>query len=76
MRKILILASLATFAACNSGSENAKVETMGKDSTKADNLNYPYTAEYSSKFEIGDPNHSMTVLQLYIDWDNNTLDNS
>ena len=70
------MASLATFTACNPGSENAKVETMATDSTKTDNLNYPYTADYSSKFEIGDPNNSMTVLQVYKDWDNNTLDNS
>ena len=78
MRKILILASLTTFAACNSGSDTSKVESMksGTDSTKSDNLNYPYTAVYSSKFEQGDPNNSMTVLTLYKDWDNNTLDNS
>ena len=57
MRKILILVSLATFTACNSGSDSAKVETTAAtDSSKTDNLTYPYTANYSSKFEIGDPN--------------------
>ena len=81
MRKILILVSLATLTACT-GDDNAKVETATTDSTKTDNmnktdnLNYPYTANYSSKFEIGDPNNVMTVLQLYKDWDNNTVDNS
>jgi len=77
MRKILILVSLATFTACNSGSDSAKVETTAAtDSSKTDNLTYPYTANYSSKFEIGDPNNALTVLELYKDWDNNTFDNS
>jgi hypothetical protein len=52
------------------------MKTPESDSSKIDNLNYPYTAAYSSKFEIGDPNNSMTILNLYKDWDNNTLDNS
>jgi hypothetical protein len=76
MKKIFVFASVAFFAACNSGTDTAKVDSMksGSDSSKMDNLNYPYTAEYSSKFEIGDPNNSMTVLNLYKAWDNNTLD--
>ncbi len=78
MKKILFFVSVAVFASCNSGTDNAKVESMKSDtdSTKVDNLQYPYTASYSSKFEIGDPNNSMTILKLYKDWDNNTLENS
>jgi hypothetical protein len=48
----------------------------GGDSTKIDNTNYPYTPDYSHNFEIGSPKNALTVLQLYKDWDNNTLDNS
>src|SRR5437773_5394809 len=77
MKKIFVLASVAMFAACNSGTNNAKVESMsGGDSTKMDNMNYPYTSDYSHDFEIGSSKNAMTLLQLYKDWDNNTLDNS
>jgi hypothetical protein len=32
--------------------------------------------DYSSKFEIGDAKNTKTILNLYKDWDNNSLDNS
>ena len=78
MKKILIVACAGLFAACNSGSDNTKVESMNAkaDSTQMDNTNYPYTADYSHNFEIGSSKNAMTLLQLYKDWDNNTLDNS
>src|SRR5438067_2437121 len=77
MKKILLVAAVAALAACNN-SDNAKVESMNKDSgsTKMDNMNYPYTADYSSNFTIGDSKNAMTVLKIYKDWDNNTLDNA
>jgi len=78
MKKILLVAAVAALAACNS-SNDAKVESMNKDSSSAkmdDNMNYPYTADYSHNFEFGDPKNAMTILQLYKDWDANTLDNS
>jgi len=78
MKKILILASLAAFVSCNSSNEKAKVDSMGtgSDSTQMDNTTYPYTADYSHNFEIGNTKNAATLLQLYKDWDNNTLDNS
>ncbi len=78
MKKILVFASVALFAACNSGTDNAKVESMGTgaDSTKMDSTSYPYTADYSHNFEIGSTKNSTTLLQVYKDWDNNTLGNS
>lgn len=77
MRKLLCILSLSVFAACNS-STDTKVESMSaKDSTTTSNdVVLPYTADYSSKFEMGDANHTKTILDLYKDWDNNTLDNS
>jgi hypothetical protein len=79
MKKILLVASIAALAACNN-SDNAKVESMNKDSSGTtkmdDNMNYPYTADYSHNFEIGSSKNAMTILQLYKDWDNNTLENS
>jgi len=78
MKKILIVACVAVIAACNSKNEPAKVQAMnsGPDSTQVDNNNYPYTSDYSHNFEIGSSKNAMTLLQLYKDWDNNTLDNS
>ena len=78
MKKILVYASIAVLAACNSNNEPAKVEAMnaGGDSTKVDNTTYPYTADYSHDFELGSSKNALTLLQIYKDWDNNTLDNS
>lgn len=77
MRKLLCILSLSVFAACNS-STDTKVESMSaKDSTTtSSDVVLPYTADYSSKFEMGDANNTKTILDLYKDWDNNTLDNS
>jgi len=77
MSKSLFIISLFAFAACNSGPDT-KVESMSaKDSTASGNdIVLPYTATYSSKFEIGDAKNTKTVLDLYKDWDNNNLDNS
>jgi hypothetical protein len=73
MRNLIFLIAIVCLAACN----NDKVESMHSDeSTKADSLNYPYTADYSHNFEIGSSKNAMTLLQLYKDWDNNTLENS
>ena len=80
MKKILLVAAVAALAACNN-SDNAKVESMNKDSTAStkmddDNMNYPYTADYSHNFEIGSSKNAMAILQLYKDWDGNNLDNA
>jgi len=78
MRKVLFVFSLAVFAACNSP-KDTKVESMSdKDSTDSanENISYPYTADYSSNFEMGDSKNALTLLKLYKDWDNKSLDNS
>lgn len=78
MKKIIFFAIVILTVACNTD-DKAKVESMspgGTDTTRQVELNYPYMPEYSSKFEIGDPNNALTILNLYKDWDNNTLDNS
>ena len=82
MRKIFLFTAIAFLAACNSNADKSpKMETeTGKaadsGSAKTENISYPYTADYSSDFEIGDPKNAQTLLQLYKDFDNNTLDNS
>lgn len=37
-------------------------------------MSYPYTANYSSDFKIGNPANSKLVLDLWKDFDNNTFD--
>jgi hypothetical protein len=84
MKKIFIIASMALIASCNSSSDKAKTESMSTDTsaaaatttTKMPDINSPYAVVYSSKFEIGDPKNSETVLNLWKDWDNNSLMNS
>lgn len=79
MRKIPFFVAITFLAACNSGTDKSKMETTkAADSTmpKQESLTYPYTADYSSDFEIGDAKNAQTLLQLYKDFDNNTLDNS
>ncbi|MBC9909341.1 hypothetical protein [Chitinophaga varians] len=41
-----------------------------------ENMAYPYTASYSSDFKIGDSKNAKTLLNVYQQWDNNTLDNA
>src|ERR1700730_15145048 len=80
MRKILAMAGISLLAACNnSPKDEVSSVAPNRDSSAAaasENVSYPYTATYSSKFEIGDPKHAQTILNLWKDWDNNTLANS
>lgn len=78
MRKTLFILSLAAFASCNSGTDKKMESMSSKDSAASgsDNITLPYTADYSSKFEMGDAKNIKTILDLYKDWDNNNLDNS
>jgi hypothetical protein len=82
MKKILIVTSMAFFAACNNSSDKAKVESMKSDTTASTatttmpDINSPYAVTYSSKFEMGDPKNAETVLNIWKDWDNGNLMNS
>ena len=37
-------------------------------------MSYPYTANYSSDFKIGNPAYSKMILELWKDWDDNAFD--
>src|SRR5687768_11819800 len=71
MRKIILfLLVVIAFTTCKS--DEAKVDSMSaKDSTN--NETYPYTATYSSKFEIGESKYSQTILKMWKAWDNGDL---
>jgi hypothetical protein len=79
MRKIFIFLSIAFLVSCTSSSNKPTMEavkTSDSDSTKHESLTYPYMAGYSSDFEIGDAKNAQTLLELYQNWDNNTIENS
>ena len=77
----MMFVMFAALAGCTSKSDETKSDAMNSDSSrmesrKMDTLSYPYTPQYSNKFEIGDSKNSLNILKLYKDWDNNTIDNS
>ena len=78
MKKVLVLASVAVFAACNSSTDTAKVDSMksASDSTAPTmmaEINSPYVVDYSSKFTMGDAKNAESLLNLWKDWDNGNL---
>lgn len=79
MRKIYLFAAIAFLVTCTSSPDKSKTEGVKASdsvSTKQESLTYPFTPDYSSDFEIGDAKNAQTLLALYQNWDNNTLDNS
>lgn len=52
----------------------AKATTKAMSTAKVDNSTMPYTAVYSSNFEMGDPAKSRLVLEMWKDFDDNALD--
>lgn len=86
MKKILVVSSIAFFAACNSSTDKSKSEATGSAAdttastatatTTMPAINSPYEVFYSSKFEMADPKYAETVLGLWKDWDNGNLANS
>jgi hypothetical protein len=60
----------------NFAQEKVKIKddkTKMKDKSM-DKMSYPYTADYSSDFKIGNPAHSKMILELWKDWDDNAFD--
>ncbi|MDH7462714.1 hypothetical protein QEG73_15585 [Chitinophagaceae bacterium 26-R-25] len=82
MRKTSFFVAITFLVACNSSTDKSKMETpKNSDSTtmpmpKQESLTYPYTASYSSDFEMGDAKNAQRLLELYKHWDNNTLDDA
>ena len=74
MKKILLLLTAASiFAACNNDKKQ-DAATSSTDTKKEVVL--PFTAAYSSSFEMGNPQYSAMILQgSWKDWQENKLDN-
>ncbi len=70
---LVFTATTLVFAACN----NEKTESTGSEKTDKKAVTLPYTASYSSAFEMGgNPEHVATILQgSWKDWEENKLDN-
>lgn len=63
MKKIIILVFVALLSVNLSHAQEDKKEL-------------PFTANYSSKIQIGNPEHVRIVLDFWKDWDNNTMEKS
>jgi len=74
MKKVLLLATMAVLAACNSNTPAATNDTAkpSADSAVAE-IQSPYTIDYSSKFVMDHPKNAEAVLRLWKDWDAGTL---
>ena len=75
MKKWMLVFTAATlvFAACN----NEKTESGGGEKADKKAVTLPYTASYSSAFEMGgNPEYVASILQgSWKDWEENKLDN-
>lgn len=73
MKKILIVASVVLFAACNSKKTDKEepAKTSGEQTGQV--INSPYPVMYSSNFTMGDPKHAEAILTLWKDWDAGNL---
>lgn len=69
---VLVFVAGAFLLACN----NEKKEVVVPEAPAKKNVALPYLADYSSSFEMGDPEHTATILQgSWKDWEENKLDN-
>ena len=73
MKKFLLMMTVAAlFAACS----NDKKEEAKTDETAKPAVALPYTAAYSSSFEMGKPEYAAMILQgSWKDWEMNTMNN-
>ena len=71
----LCLAAASLMMACN---DEKKTDAPATGETKMEKpeVTLPYTAAYSSSFELGNPQYSAMILQgSWKDWENNKMDN-
>jgi hypothetical protein len=72
MKRILFFIAIASFIlSCNQASEKT---TEAKVDAASSNITYPYKANYSSDFKMGDPNHAKIVLDFFKKWEENKVD--
>ena len=70
----LCLAAISLIMACNN--EKKTGDVAGETAVDKPAVVLPYTAAYSSSFEMGNPEYSAAILQgSWKDWENNKLEN-
>ncbi len=80
MKRLLVtICALALLLVCKESvaQQNPKTKSGQKNMNKQipmDQIPYPYTAGYSSDFKMGNPAYARKVLELWKDYDNNTLE--
>ena len=75
-KALLVLSAAAMFAACNDvKKQEAKTAETTAEAPKAD-VKFPYTAGYSTSFEMGNPAYAAMIEQgSWKDWEENKLGN-
>ncbi|MEO6707219.1 MAG: hypothetical protein ABIN04_15375 [Ginsengibacter sp.] len=87
-RLLIVICALSLIFLCKESFAQAKVKAKenkskmkdGNMKMKAksmggmDNMDYPYTANYSSDFKMGNPAQAKMILELWKDWDDNAFD--
>ena len=73
-RLSIVLVAASVLIACNNNKKTD--ETSGKMDEKKESavITYPYKADYSSDFSMGDANHAKIVLDLYKMWEDGRVD--
>jgi hypothetical protein len=69
-----VMTAVALITSCK---DETNLDSAPSDSTVVKTSTaLPYTASYSSSFEMGNPDHSATILNgSWKDWENNNIDN-
>lgn len=76
MKRLLTLATLAIFAACNSNSPATTADSTKStldSATMVKAIQSPYEIEYSSKFVMDDPKNAESLLAIWKSYDNGNL---
>jgi hypothetical protein len=75
MKKLMLFFVIPVIVSCNSGESKTPVSDVstGANNAKKQKVSYPYPINYSSQFEMGDPEKSKIILDLWKDYDNNTM---
>ncbi len=72
----MLFALLPLFFACNSGENTNSIDSDSSKRASNAALTYSSPISYSSQFEMGDNKNAQMILDLWKDFDNNTLDQS
>lgn len=77
--KALMFCMIVFFIACDQQEEKPAIGSepiAAEPKPEKAKPNYPYTATYSMDFEMGDPQHTLSIMNLWKAYENNTLDSS